>query len=259
MAVGSVQRLRDRLHAGGPLFSAWCGFPEPTVAGWLARDGRIDAVVLDLQHGAYDLAAAARAIPLVAAAGKPCIARIPIGEFGTAARLCDAGASAIIAPMVNTAADARLFAAHVKYPPLGERSWGPGGALGLTGMTPPAYFAEANGFTLAFAMIETREALDRIDAILEVYGIDGIFIGPFDLSIGLSRGAAVDPDGPEVEAAIDHARARASAAGKYAGIYAATGERAADYGRRGYDLVAVGSDATFLQAGAAAALDAAGR
>lgn len=253
-----VGTLGAGLRSGKPVYTAWCGLPEPSVAGYLAREPGFGAVVLDLQHGAIDFLAALRAIPLVAAAGKPCLARVPVGEFATASRLLDAGALGIIAPMINTVSDARLFAGHVKYPPLGERSWGPAGALALTGLAPDAYFAGANGFVTSFAMIETREALGRIDEILAVDGIDGIFIGPFDLSITLSAGAGIAPDGGEVNAAIDHARARAGAAGKHAGIYAASGERAADYARRGYELIAIGSDVAFLRAGAGAMLRAAG-
>jgi 4-hydroxy-2-oxoheptanedioate aldolase len=251
--TSAVHALARDLGQGKPVFTAWCGLPEPSIAGYLAREAGVDAVVLDMQHGAIDFLAVTRAIPLVAAAGKSAIPRIPLGEFGTASRLLDAGAAGIIAPMINTVEDATRFAAAVKFPPLGERSWGPHPAITLTGLSHAAYFGDANGFVRSFAMIETREALDQVDAILAVPGIDAIFIGPSDLSIGLSKGARLDPEGAEVNAAIDHALARARAASKLAGIYAPTGERAADFARRGYDLVAVGSDLGFLRAGAAAA------
>ena len=252
-----IEALAGSLQAGKPVLAAWCSLPEPAIAGALARNGKVGAVVLDLQHGAWDYASAARAIPLVAAAGKPALPRIPVGDFATAARLLDAGAAGIIAPMINGAEDARRLVSAAKFPPVGERSWGPLPAMALSGLGAAAYFGGANGFLRTFAMIETREALDSIDAILAVDGIDGIFIGPFDLSIGLSRGAALDPDGRDASAAIDRALARAKAAGKAAGIYAESGELGADYGRRGYDLVAVGSDLAFLEAGAAAMLGAA--
>jgi 4-hydroxy-2-oxoheptanedioate aldolase len=252
-----VQAFAQVLSAGKPIFSAWCGLPEPSIAGYLAREAGIDAVVLDMQHGVMDFLNAARAIPLVAAAGKPAIPRIPVGEFATASRLLDAGAAGIIAPMINTVEDARRLAAFMKFPPQGERSWGPIPALALTGLAQGDYFRTANDFSRSFAMIETRGALDRIDAILAVDGIDAIFIGPSDLSVGLSGGSTLNPDGAEVNAAIDHALARAKAAGKGAAIYAPDGERAADYARRGYGFVAVGSDLGFLRAGAAAMMKAA--
>ncbi|WP_207461725.1 aldolase/citrate lyase family protein [Azospirillum sp. SYSU D00513] len=256
--MSSIRALADRMRSGTPALSAWCGIPEPAVAGLLANEG-FDAVTLDMQHGGFDFAAAARTIPLVAAAGKPSIARIPVGDFATAARLLDAGASAIISPMINSAEDARLFGGFVKFPPLGQRSWGPYGAMSLAGRQPADYLAEANGYSLALAMIETREALDNLDEILAVPMIDGIFIGPFDLSIALSNGASIAPEGAEARSALDHAFARARAVGKFAGVYAATGETAGSMVRQGYDLVAVGFDAGFLRAGAQATLSAAKR
>lgn len=253
----SVESLRTGLGRS-PIHSAWCGLPEPAIAGILAHEAGYGCVVLDMQHGSVDYLAASRAIPLVAAARKPCLPRIPVGEFATASRLLDAGASGIIAPMINSLEDARTFVEFTKFPPVGGRSWGPTAALALTGLPPSDYFANANAFSVTFAMIETREALDRVDAILAVDGIDAIFIGPSDLSIGLSGGKGLDPNGTEVNAAIDHAIARARAAGKHAGIYAPTGERAGDYARRGYDLIAIASDIGFLRAGAAAMRKAAG-
>lgn len=251
--MSSVDALSERLRAGRPVLSAWCGIPEPAIAGILAREG-FDAVTLDMQHGAIDFAATLRAIPLVAAAGKPALARIPVGDFASASRLLDAGASGVIAPMVNTVEDAGRFAGFMKFPPIGERSWGPHGALSLAGLSPDRYFAEANDFSVAFAMVETREALGIVDDILAVPGIDGIFIGPSDLSIALSKGSAVDPMAGEVQLALDHARARAKAAGKLIAVHAPSGERAADMVKQGFDLVAIASDAALLRAGAQMAL-----
>ena len=254
--MSSVSALSDRLRSGSPVLSAWCGIPEPAVAGLLAREG-FDAVTLDMQHGAVDLAAAIRALPLVAAAGKPALVRVPVGEFATASRILDAGAAAVIAPMINTVEDARRFASFMKYPPLGERSWGPHGALALAGLQPADYLAKANGLAVSLAMIETREALSLIDEILAVPGLDGIFLGPSDLSIALSSGASIDPFMAEVDHALDHAHARARAAEKFVGVYAATGERASQFLKKRFDFVAVASDTLLLRSGAQAVLKAA--
>jgi 4-hydroxy-2-oxoheptanedioate aldolase len=254
--MSSVSSLPGRLRSGAPAFTAWCGICEPTNPGILAHEA-FDAVTVDMQHGAVDFAATVRAIPLVAAAGKPAIVRIPVGDFASASRVLDAGASAVIAPMVNTVEEARRFAAFMKYPPLGERSWGPHAAVTLSGLAPNAYFEQANGFAMAFAMVETKEALAIIDEILAVPGIDGIFIGPSDLSIALTGGARIDPDGPEVASALVHAVERVRAARKFSAAYAITGERAAAMAALGIDLVAVGGDMNLLRAGARAALSAA--
>ncbi len=247
--MSSVTALRERLDAGKPLLSAWCGLPEPAIPALLAQED-FDLVTMDMQHGMVDFAQTLRALPLIAGAGKPMVARIPVGDFATASRLLDAGASGVIAPMINTLDDAQRFAKAMNFPPKGERSWGPHSGIGLTGLTPDAYFRQANDFSIALAMVETRESLAIIDEILATTGIDGVFIGPADLSIALSDGRSVDPESPEVEAALDHALSRTREAGKTIAVYAANAARAKNLMQRGFDFVALGSDANLLRAGA---------
>jgi 4-hydroxy-2-oxoheptanedioate aldolase len=246
----------NRLRSGSPLLTAWCGMPHQAVAGLLAHEA-FDAVVLDMQHGSIDFAASVQAVQLIAAAAKPALVRIPVGDFATASRFLDAGASGVIAPMINTVEDARRFAAFMKFPPMGERSWGAYGALSLTGLQPGDYLQQANDLTVSFAMVETREALNIIDDILAVPGIDGVFIGPSDLSIALSGGKGLDPAGAEVEKALDHALSRVKAAGKLAAVFAASGARAGELARKGFHMVSIGSDISMLRAGAQASLAAA--
>jgi 4-hydroxy-2-oxoheptanedioate aldolase len=246
----------DLLRRGTPLVTAWCGLPDPSVAGLLAREA-FDAVVLDLQHGSMDFAASLQAVPLIAAAGKPALVRLPVGDYASASRYLDAGFSGMIAPMINTVEEARRFAGFVKFPPLGERSWGAYGALSLSGLEPGEYLRRSNDLTVSFAMVETRESLNIIDEILAVPGIDGVFIGPSDLSIALSGGAGVNPTGPEVEKALDHVLARVAAAGKFSAIFASSGARAGELVRKGFHMVSIGNDMSMLKAGAQASLAAA--
>ncbi|MGL4240089.1 MAG: HpcH/HpaI aldolase family protein [Beijerinckiaceae bacterium] len=246
----------DRIRNGAPAFAAWCGLPEPLVPEIMCREG-FDCAVLDMQHGAYDYALAMQGIAGVALAGKPAIVRIPVGDFTTASRVLDGGAAGIIAPMVNSVADARQLAAFTKFPPVGERSWGPHKALALTGLAPLDYLAQANGFSLTIAMIETRAALAALDDILAVDGIDGVFVGPSDLSIALTNGATVNQLHPEVDKAMDHIAARAQAAGKFASAFCGDGKRAAEVAAKGYRLMSIGTDNILLRAGSRVALDAA--
>src|SRR6185295_7127256 len=103
------------------------------------------AVALDQQHGLYDLATTQHGIESLRLAGAAAMARIPLGDYEMASRLLDAGAEAVVAPMINTVADARAFVAATKYPPLGERSWGPARVFQLAGVSDPAaYLREAN-------------------------------------------------------------------------------------------------------------------
>lgn len=248
-----LSSLSQMFAARQHVVTAWLGVTDPAVVAAMAREP-FDAVTFDMQHGAVDFAGTARGIPLVLAAGKPAIARIPVGEFTTVSRLLDAGASAVIAPMINTAEDARTFVHFAKFPPQGARSWGPFGALPASGLSADDYLKAANGFSLTIAMIETREALQSLDEILAVPGLDGVFIGPSDLSIALSNGAYVNPLHADLDAPLTHVVARAKAAGKISGCYANTPERSAAYRRMGFDISALMSDLALLRLGVQAGL-----
>ena len=249
-------KLAEALAAEAPVFCAWVGFDEPAVAEALAREA-FDAVILDMQHGALDFAGASNGIAAIALAGRPAIVRVPVGAFATASRVLDAGAAGVIAPMINGRADAESFAAFTKFPPMGERSWGPRGALPLSGLDTQTYLASANRLTLAIAMIETREALDALDDILGVAGVDGLFVGPADLSIALSRGAKWDPRGPALVAAAARIVARARAHGKFAGMFCYDGADARAMAALGFKLCSVGTDGGLMRAAARAELAAA--
>ncbi len=248
-----LSSLAESLAARKHVVTAWVGSPDPMNASVLARED-FDAVTFDMQHGVVDLAGVIKAIPLVAAAGKPAIVRIPVGEFATASKLLDAGASGIIAPMVNTLSDARLLAEYTKYPPTGGRSWGPFAGLPASGLEMNAYLKRANELLVTIAMIETREALAILDDILAVPGIDAVFVGPSDLSIALSGGAHVNAAHADVDEAMRHVVTRAHAAGKSACCYALSPERAAEFRRMGYDLVALTGDLPMLRLGAQTSL-----
>jgi 4-hydroxy-2-oxoheptanedioate aldolase len=245
--------LARRLRAGETVYTGWCNMGVPLVAEALAREG-FAAVNLDQQHGLYDMATTAAGIAAVRMAGAAPIVRVPLGDFAVASRVLDIGAEAVIAPMINTLADARALVAATKYPPLGERSWGPQRAATLAGIDQDAYLREANALTLTFAMIETRAALANLDAIAATEGIDALFIGPSDLSIALSDGALLDPHSAAVEAELDKVVAAANKAGKVPGLYCANAARAAACAKRGFRFLAVGSDLAFLRAGTAAEL-----
>lgn len=252
VSLGSI------LSGGTPALTAWITMPEPLVAENAARAG-FDCVTLDMQHGLHDAVSVMRAIAAVALAGLPTAVRVPVGDFAFASRALDMGASAVIAPMINSAADATAFVAAVKYPPVGSRSWGANRAIQLLGGDHASYLATANASTLAFAMIETVEAIEALDAILAVPGLDAIFIGPSDLSIALSNGGNVDPMRADNQAAAAAIRQKARAANKRVGIFAITGAQGKLYRDLGYDFIALGADAGYLARGAAAMLDEARR
>jgi 4-hydroxy-2-oxoheptanedioate aldolase len=248
-----IASLTRRLKAGENLFIAWSGIPDPAVPEAMLRLG-YDLSLLDMQHGAWDYASALNGVAASHAAGKPCLVRIPVGEFATASRLLDAGAAGVVAPMINSAEDARAFAEFCKFPPLGERSWGPLRAMGALELAPGDYFAKANGLQLCLAMIETRAALDALDEILAVPGLDGVLVGPADLSISLSGGRHVDAEAPDVEAALKRIGAACKAQGKTAAAFAGSGARAKKMGEYGFQLACIANDQLLLRQAAASEL-----
>jgi 4-hydroxy-2-oxoheptanedioate aldolase len=255
MTTSSGFTLARKLRGGNIVFAGWCGLPAPMVAELVAREG-FAAVVLDQQHGFWDTAALFAAIAAVHQANAAPIVRIPIGDFAMASRALDGGAEGIIAPMINDATDARAFVTATKFPPVGERSWGPQRAMTFSQLADPkSYLRKANDLTLAFAMIETRRALDNLDAILATPGIDGVFVGPFDLSIALANGKNIDPEAKDVDIALNTIAKAASAVDKIAGVYCHTSKRARTLAKRGFRFITAGSDTSFLRAGVAAAIE----
>ncbi len=246
--------LSQRLHAGEPVYSAWCTLGAPIIAEMLGREG-FAAVTLDQQHGLFDTATTAAAIAGVYAAGASPIVRIPVGDVATASRVLDFGAQAVIAPMINTVEEARALVAATKFPPLGSRSWGPQRAIALAGLTDQMdYLRHANRFTFVFAMVETRTAVKNLDLILKTRGIDGVFVGPSDLSIALSSGAVLEPVSRDIDRELDRVAKAAKKAGKIAGAFCHSAERARELAERGYRFLAFGSEASYLRAGVGPAL-----
>jgi len=249
--------LARRLRAGETVYAAWCMMGSPIVAETIAREG-FSVVVLDAQHGLWDTASIITGIGAVSHADATPVVRIPLNDLALVSRALDFGAEAIIAPMINDADDARRFAAAAKYPPSGERSWGPLRAMALQApRTAPAdYLREANEGTLTLAMIETATALGNVDKIAATPGIDGMFVGPYDLATALSGGKAQDTQAPQVEQAIDKICAAAKAAGKIPGIYCRDAESAVAMTKRGFRFVVAGNDHTTLRAATVAQLKA---
>ena len=246
--------LARALRAGETVFSGWCSLPYPIVAEIIGREG-FAAVTLEAQHGLWDINALLTGVAAVRQGGAAPVVRVPVADFALVSRALDFGAEGIIAPMINTAADARAFAAAAKYPPIGERSWGPHRVTSLAGLTDQSvYLREANDNVITLAMIETRTALGNLEAIVDTPGIDGLFLGPSDLSIALSDGKSLDPLSKDVERELDRIVAASQKAGKIPGAFCHTAERAAALEKRGMRFLAVMSDLAMLRAGIGAAL-----
>ncbi len=248
--------LAARARNGEALFIGWCGSIDPSMPEAMLGGG-FESVLLDMQHGTLDFATVSRALAHMAAAGRAAFVRIPVDDFATASKLLDIGAGAIIAPMINSVEDARKFVGACKFPPIGDRSWGPGRALAWSGLGPEDYFRKANDLHLALAMIETKRALAALDDILAVPGLDGVLIGPSDLSIGLSEGAFIDAHHQIVDEALDAIAASCRKHGKLAALFCMTGKRAGEMAARGFNICSVSTDGALIRMGAVQELDAA--
>ncbi|AMS42820.1 HpcH/HpaI aldolase family protein [Aminobacter aminovorans] len=246
--------LAERLHANETIITAWSGVPDALTVEILAGQG-FDAVTLDMQHGGHNEASVLRSIAPVLRAGKHSIVRVPVGRFDMASRALDFGAEAVIAPMVNSVEDARRFAAAMKYPPLGERSWGPTFAAPRHGSKDSVkWLKESNARTVSFAMVETHAAVAVLDGILETPGIDGIFLGPGDFSIAWTKGETINSTLEAMMETVADVGRRTRAAGKHAGIYVTDPRIAGRFVDMGYQVLATGSEHQLIAAGAAGLL-----
>jgi 4-hydroxy-2-oxoheptanedioate aldolase len=170
-------KLKEKIQAGQTLFTAWSSIPDPLVAGILASSA-FDAVTLDMQHGGHSDDSVLRCIGPVIQNGAHPVVRIPVGRFDMASRALDFGAEAVIAPMINTLADARAFADAMKYPPLGGRSWGPSFVM--------AYQSDPDTNAIAFSRGESINAKNpAMDGILRHLAARAKAAGKFAASFGL--------------------------------------------------------------------------
>jgi 4-hydroxy-2-oxoheptanedioate aldolase len=238
-------KLRTLWAGGGKAVNGWLAIPNSFCAEVMAHQGW-DTLTIDLQHGLIDTAALVPMLQAIQATPTMPIVRVPWLEPGVIMKTLDAGAQAIICPMVNTREDAQRLVQYARYAPQGGRSFGPVRA----GMVHGADYAEkANDNLVVFAMIETRQALDNLDAICAVPGIDGVYIGPSDLSLSLGCKPVFDDVDPPVAQAMDHILARAHAHGLKAAVHNGRTDVARARLAKGFDLATVSSDARILIAG----------
>jgi 4-hydroxy-2-oxoheptanedioate aldolase len=238
-------RLRTLWREDRAAVNGWLALPSSFSAEVMAHQGW-DTLTIDLQHGVVDYQTMVTMLQAISTTGTVPIVRVPWLEPGILMKTLDAGAYGVICPMVNTADDAAKLVAWTHYAPQGTRSFGPVRATLYGGADYPT---EANRTIIAFAMIETAQALDNLDAILAVEGLDAIYIGPSDLSLALGCKPVFDDVEPRVAQAIDHIVARAKAHGVVAGIHNGRADVARARVAKGFRFVTLGSDARILAAG----------
>jgi 4-hydroxy-2-oxoheptanedioate aldolase len=238
-------RLRTLWRADQPAVNGWLAIPNSFAAEVMAHQGW-DTLTIDLQHGVVDYQTMVTMLQAISTTPTVPLVRVPWLEPGIVMKALDAGAYGVIAPMVNTREEAQKLVAYTHYAPRGTRSFGPVRALLYGGADYPQ---QANDTIVAFAMIETVQALDNLDAILSVEGLDAVYIGPSDLSLALGCKPVFDDVEPKVAQAIDHIVERALAHGVAAGIHNGRPDVALARIAKGFRFVTVSSDARMLAAG----------
>jgi 4-hydroxy-2-oxoheptanedioate aldolase len=245
-------RLRTLWKADQTAVNGWLAIPNSFAAEVMAHQGW-DTLTIDMQHGVIDYAAMVTMLQAISTTPTVPIVRVPWLEPGILMKSLDAGAYGLICPMINTREDAQRFVSYTNYAPKGTRSFGPVRALLYGGADYPAH---ANDTVVRFAMIETAQALDNLDAILSVEGIDAIYIGPSDLSLSLGCKPVFDDVDPKAAQAMDHILERAKAHGVVAGVHNGRADVARARSAKGFRFVTLGSDARLLAAGSQELLSA---
>ncbi|KAI0900105.1 Phosphoenolpyruvate/pyruvate domain-containing protein [Annulohypoxylon nitens] len=241
-----------------PSIGAWQTLPGQNVSRILAR-ADVDWVMVDCEHGNIDDAAMHEAVPAIASCGVSPLVRIPDMQGWMIKRALDAGAHGILIPLLRSVEEAKKIVAAAKFPPQGQR--GLGSPFVMERFTPipsmTEYLQQANDSLLTMVQIETQEALDSVEEIAAIPGIDVLFIGPFDLGNNIGYPILDGVIKPELKQAMDRILEATNKAGKKCGFFATSGEQAKEYADKGFHMISAALDTTLLQASLGVSLSAA--
>lgn len=225
------------------VLNGFLAIPSAWTAELMAHCG-YDALTIDIQHGLIDYAMALQMLQAISTTTVTPLVRLTWSDPDVIMKILDAGAMGLICPMIETAEDCRRFVQASKYPPQGIRSFGPYRPRLLHGAD---YFFTANRMTKALAMIETARALEEVEKIAAVPHLDGLFVGPYDLSVSLGIEPKGDFNDPQLYQALHHILAVAKKNGLRAGIYTSEADFAHLAASWGFDLVSFAFDTSLLQ------------
>jgi len=233
-----MNSLKSVWSEGKTALGAWLSLRDPFVAEAAATSG-FDYVCIDMQHGLADYEQTVAMLSAMARTPTVPIVRVPWNEQGIIGRVLDAGAMGVIIPMVNSPEEAKRAVDACRYAPTGTRSFGPLSAGMRYG---GAYFGAANESVACIPMIETRGAVETLDDILAVPGIDAVYVGPADLSVTYGLPPGLDQQGDPFQSALATIVAGCERHGVVAGIHASAALAAARH-ERGFRMITVGFDA----------------
>ena len=240
---GFANPLHKCWASGRAALNGWIAVPSVLSTEAMAAAGW-DALTVDMQHGTADYSDLLTILPVIEKSGAAPIVRVPWLDEAAIMRALDAGALGIIAPMINTRADAERLVSACRYPPTGSRSFGPIRAR----LAHPGYGVEsANEEIVPFAMIETREAVDNLDQILSVPELGGVYVGPADLSLSFGHPPGFDWDEQEMVDRILGILDRCRLAQVPCALHCGRVDYASKMAAEGFSMVTVGSDARFIE------------
>ena len=245
-------KVKEMMKAGKPVVNGWLQIPSTVSAEVMAHQGW-DSLTIDMQHGLVDYTNALPILQTISTTDVTPLARVNWNEPGQIMKILDAGCYGVICPMVSNRAEAEKFVQACMYPPKGYRSWGPSRGLIYGGSD---YGDYANDEILKLAMIETKEALDNLDEIMSTPGVDGIYVGPADLSLAIGEKPEFDKSEEskaytEILRILEHAKKN----NIFSAIHNGTPEYALKMIDKGFDFVTIASDLRSLSSGAKAVVD----
>jgi 4-hydroxy-2-oxoheptanedioate aldolase len=244
-----INPFKQALARGDLQVGLWLALADSYAAELCAGSG-FDWLVLDAEHAPNDLRSLLSSLQSIAPYPSHPVVRLQHGDSALIKQVLDLGADTLLIPMVESAAQARQLVRAMRYPPLGIRGVGSGIARSSRWSRYEDYLQQANGNVCLLVQVETRQALEQVGEIAAVEGVDGVFIGPADLSA--SMGYLGQPAHSEVVAAIEDAIHPIRSAGKAAGILCSDEALARRYIARGANFVAVGADTSLLAQATAA-------
>ena len=241
-----INHFKQRLRSGEPQIGLWLGLADAYCAE-LAANAGFDWLLIDGEHAPNDLRGMLAQLQAVAPYPSQAVIRPVIGDTALIKQVLDIGAQTLLVPMVESAEQVHQLVRAMHYPPTGIRGVGSALARASRWNSIQGYLDHADEQMCLLVQIENKEGLANLDEIVAVEGVDGVFIGPADLSAAM--GHRGNPGHPEVQAAIEDAIVRIGKAGKAAGILSADEKLARRYIELGAAFVAVGVDTTVLMRG----------
>ena len=230
---------KHMLKDGKKLLAAWLQIASPFAAEIFAK-AELDVLMVDMEHGPNNILSLIEQFRAMKGTNAVPFVRAPWNDMVTIKRILDAGAYGVLVPYVNTAEEARAAVSYCKYPTEGVRGVAPSPRAPGYNMNPQNYMRAANDEILVMTAVETLEAVNNIDEILKVEGLDGIFIGPMDLAT--SMGHFCDPSHPDVQAAIKKVEDAVIGSGKFLSSVAGSMEIAKKKYERGYSMIVAFAD-----------------